>query len=151
MRRHSLTRVLPYTPEQLFSLVGDVQSYPQFVPWLTQMRVWNETQVSPGVTSVDAEAAVGFSMFKETFATRVMRNASDREIVVTLLYGPFRHLRNRWVFTPHPGGVEVSFEIDFEFKSRLLDGLLAANMSRAVDKLISCFEARAEALYGAAD
>lgn len=151
MRRHSLTRVLPYTPDQLFALVGDVQAYPQFVPWLSKMRVWNEAEVAPGVTSLDAEAAVGFSMFKETFATRVVRDANSHEIVVSLLYGPFRKLRNRWAFAPHPSGTEVQFEIDFEFKSRLLDGLLAANMDRAVDKLIGCFEARAATLYGSAE
>ena len=141
--------MLPYTPEQLFALVGDVQAYPQFVPWLTKMRVWNQAQVAPGVTSLDAEAAVGFSMLKETFATRVVRDANAREVVVSLLYGPFKALRNRWTFAPHPAGTQVHFEIDFEFKSRLLDSLLAANMGRAVDKLIGCFEARAAALYGA--
>ncbi len=141
--------MLPYTPDQMFALVGDVRAYPQFVPWLTQMRVWNETEIAPGVTALDAEAAVGFSMLRETFATRVTRDAEARQIDVSLLYGPFKRLRNHWAFTPHPSGTEVRFEIDFEFKSRLLDGLLAANMGRAVDKLIACFEARAAALYGA--
>jgi len=42
----------------------------------------------------------------------------------------------------------VEFSIDFEFKSRLLEALLAANLGRAVDRLIACFEARAKALYG---
>ncbi len=55
---------------------------------------------------------------------------------------------NRWRFEPDPAGCKVLFEIDFAFKSRLLDALLAANFDRAVDKLIGCFEARAAALYG---
>lgn len=147
--RHSLTRVLPYAPEQLFELVGDVRLYPQFVPWLTDIKVCNEAAIAPGLTSIDAEASVGFSFLKERFATRVLRDANTREIVVSLLYGPFKRLKNRWRFTPHPDGTLVTFDIDFEFKSRLLDGLLAANMDRAIAKLIGCFEARAAALHGA--
>ena len=109
-----------------------------------------ETTLAPGLTSIDAEAAVGFSFLKERFATRVVRNAAAAQIDVSLLYGPFKRLKNQWRFRPHPEGTEVAFDIDFEFKSRILDGLLAANMDRAVDKLVSCFEARAQTLYGAA-
>jgi coenzyme Q-binding protein COQ10 len=150
LRRHSVTKVLPYTPEQLMALVGDVRAYPEFVPWLTHMRVWNETALSPGVTSLDAEAAVGFAFLKEKFATRVLRDAGRAEIVVSLLYGPFNRLRNHWRFSPYPEGAQLQFDIDFEFKSRLLDGLLAANMDRAVTRLMECFEARAQKLYGPA-
>ena len=49
----------------------------------------------------------------------------------------------------HSGFDVPPFSIEFEFKSRLLDAFLAANMDRAIDKLIACFEARARALYGA--
>jgi len=42
----------------------------------------------------------------------------------------------------------VEFDIDFQFKSRLLEALLAANFAHAVDRLMECFEARAKALYG---
>lgn len=150
MRHHSLTKVLPYSPDQLMALVGDIERYPEFVPWLTHMRTWNEATLAPGLTSVDAEAAVGFSFLNEKFATRVLRDEGAREVLVSLLYGPFRKLRNKWAFSPDPAGTRIDFEIDFEFKSRLLDGLLAANLDRAVTRLIGCFEARAARLYGPA-
>ena len=150
MRRHALTKVLPYAPDQLFALVGDVARYPEFVPWLTTMRTWNAHEIEPGVNCVDAEAGVGFSFLRETFATRVIRDANERHVGVNLLRGPFRALKNDWRFNPVEAGTEIAFSIEFEFKSRLLDAFLAANMDRAVDKLIGCFEARAKALYGAA-
>lgn len=149
MRHHRLTKVLPYTPDQLFRLVGDIEHYPEFVPWLTAMRTWNAAQVAPGLTSIDAEAQVGFSFLKEKFATRVLRDEPAKEILVSLLYGPFRKLKNQWKFSPDPGGARIDFSIDFEFKSRLLDGILAANMDKAVNRLIGCFESRARNLYGA--
>ncbi len=148
MRRHALTKVLPYQPDQLFDLVGDVARYPEFVPWITAMRTWNDQALGEGLSTVDAEAGVGFSFLRERFSTRVTRDAGQRRITVKLISGPFRTLNNEWLFRPHPGGTEIAFSIDFEFKSRLLDAFLAANMDRAIARLIGCFEARARALYG---
>ncbi len=146
--RHGLTRVLPYPPDQLFTLVGDVARYPEFVPWVTRMRVFNAHEEAPGVDVLDAEAQVSFAFLTERFTTRVRRDGPVGQIDVSLIRGPFRKLENRWRFTPQGFGTFVEFEIDFEFSSRLLDALLQANMGRAVNRLISCFEDRALALYG---
>ncbi|HQR89426.1 MAG: ubiquinone-binding protein [Caulobacter sp. 12-67-6] len=148
MHRHVVTRVLPYSPEQLFALVGDVEAYPSFVPWITGMRTWNARQ-DGSISLVDAEAQVGFSFLKERFATRVRRDAEHLTVDVSLLYGPFKRLSNQWRFTPNSAGTSVEFVIDFAFKSRMLDALLAANLDRAADKLIACFEARARQIHGA--
>ncbi len=146
--RHHLTRVLPYTPDQLFRLVGDVEAYPDFVPWIASMRTWNRRTLSEGVEAVDAEAGVRFALLKERFSTRVRLDSTNREIGVDLLSGPFRRLINRWRFVDLGAqGTRVDFEIDFAFKSRMLDALLSANFHHAVDRLMSCFEARATALY----
>jgi coenzyme Q-binding protein COQ10 len=146
--RHSLTRILPYRPEQLFALVGDVERYPEFVPWVSRLRVWNRREGSPGVVLLDAEAEVRFAIVHERFATAVRLDEPALAIDVTLLSGPFRKLENRWRFTPQGQGSELRFEIDFEFKSRILTALLAANFQHAVNRLVGCFEARAKALYG---
>ncbi len=150
MTLHStrFTRILPYQPDDLFKLVGDVERYPEFVPWVSALRTWNRTEPEPGVSCVDAEAKVGFAIVRETFATRVKRDANRKTIEVSLLYGPFKRLRNFWTFQPVPEGTKVEFEIDFQFKSRLLDALLAANLRHAAERVMSCFDARAEALYG---
>jgi coenzyme Q-binding protein COQ10 len=129
--------------------VGDVMAYPDFVPWITAMRTWNARSLSDGVDTVDAEAGVGFSFLKERFSTRVRRDAPARQINVSLLSGPFRRLENQWRFVPtDDGGTSVEFDIDFQFKSRLLDALLTANFAHAVDRLMTCFEDRARMLYG---
>lgn len=147
--RHHVSRVLPYAPEQLFQLVGDVARYPEFVPWIVSMRTWNARTLDDGVDQLDAEAGVGFSFLKERFSTRVRRDAAERRIDVSLLSGPFRKLANSWRFEPEgEGATRVEFDIDFQFKSRLLEGLLAANFHHAVERLMGCFEDRAKALYG---
>ena len=71
MHSTHVTRDLPYRPEDLFRLVGDVDSYPEFLPWVSSMRTWNRTEPEAGVSTVDAEAKVGFSFVREKFATRV--------------------------------------------------------------------------------
>ncbi|MBO9559901.1 MAG: SRPBCC family protein [Caulobacter sp.] len=147
MHRHVVTRVLPYAPEQLFTLVGDVEAYPQFVPWITAMRTWNG-RADAQVSTVDAEAQVGFSFLREKFATRVRRDAAALTVDVSLLYGPFKRLANQWRFLPHETGTTVEFVIDFAFKSRMLDAMLAANIDKAAAKLIGCFEDRARVIYG---
>ena len=140
---------MPYAPDQLFALVGDVMAYPDFVPWITAMRTWNARTLPDGVDTVDAEAGVGFSFLKERFSTRVRRDAPARQINVSLLSGPFRRLENQWRFVPaDDGGTSVEFDIDFQFKSRLLEALLKANFAHAVDRLMTCFEDRARSLYG---
>lgn len=142
-----VTRVLPYAPEQLFELVGDVEAYPKFVPWITGMRTWNG-RIDGAVSMVDAEAQVGFSFLKEKFATRVRRDRDALSIDVSLLYGPFKRLANGWRFVPEGEATRVEFAIDFAFKSVLLDGMLAANIDKAANKLIACFEDRARQIYG---
>lgn len=155
MQHHHVERVLPYAPDQLFQLVGDVKRYPQFVPWITHMIVRGPHAEAEGVDRLEAEAGVGFSFLTERFTTAVRRNAEARTIDVSLVRGPFKSLANRWAFQPEPlgdggEGTRVVFDIDFAFKSKILDTILAANFNRAVDKLIGCFESRAAQLYGRA-
>lgn len=124
-------------------------AYPDFVPWITAMRTWNARSLGDCVEAMDAEAGIGFSFLRERFSTRVRRDTNARRIDVTLLSGPFKHLANRWEFFDAQGGAtRVEFDIDFQFKSRLLEALLTANFGHAVDRLMDCFESRAEALYG---
>lgn len=148
--RHTVVRRLPYSPEQLFALVGDVERYPQFIPWITSMRAWNRRTDAADVTTLDAEAQVRFAFVRERFATRVRLDPAAATIEVSLISGPFRRLTNRWTFRPGERDAELTFEIDFEFGSRLLQSLLASNFDRAVARLIRCFEDRAQALYGGA-
>jgi coenzyme Q-binding protein COQ10 len=147
MHATRITKVLPYAPDDLLQMVADVEAYPKFLPWVTGMRTWNRTSAPGGVSSVDAEAKVGFAMVREAFATRVRTDAGARTIEVSLLYGPFRRLRNVWRFSPAPEGTRVEFEIDFQFKSRLLDAILAANLRHAAERIVNCFETRAETLF----
>lgn len=148
MALHRVTRVLPYTPDQLAALVADVRAYPDFVPWVTSMRTWNPREEAPGVGLLDAEASVGFSFLKERFSTWVRHDSNLNTVEVGLIRGPFRHLKNRWEFHGDPKGTRVEFMIDFAFRSRILDAMLQANFDLAVSRLMACFEAEARRRHG---
>jgi coenzyme Q-binding protein COQ10 len=144
MPTHAEERVLPYTPEQLFALVADIERYPEFLPWCVGARI---RERRPNL--VVADLIIGFRMVRERFTSRVSLDPSQR-IDVAYAEGPFRHLNNHWSFSPHPGGgCRVGFFVDFEFKSRLLQRLIEVLFSEAVRRMVGAFERRARDLYGA--
>ncbi len=142
---HRETRVLPYTPEQIYNLVADVERYPEFLPWCVACRITKRE--SP--TSLTADLAVGFKMVRERFASRVTLKPIE-EITVEYLNGPFAHLTNEWKFAAaEGGGTAISFFLSFEFKSKLLQSLIGMLFEEAVHRMVSAFETRAGRLYGA--
>lgn len=143
MPRHSETRHLPYTPEQLFDLVADVRRYPEFLPWVAAIRVRSD---SP--TETVADLAVGFKAIKETFTSRV-RKDRPRAIEIDYIEGPLKYLHNSWVFAPDgQGGTNIDFCVDFAFRSRMFEMLAGQVFDRALRKMIGAFVERADVLYG---
>jgi coenzyme Q-binding protein COQ10 len=136
-------RLLRHQPAELFDLVADIESYPQFLPWCRAARITKRD----GAT-VTADLVIGFKMFRETF-TSVVTFAHPERIDVTYVRGPLRHLTNRWQFAPDPKGCLVDFYVDFAFRSRLLEGLIGTVFGEAVSRMVGAFEVRADALYGA--
>jgi coenzyme Q-binding protein COQ10 len=143
MPRHSETKHLPYTPQQLFDLVADVERYDEFLPWVVAVRVRSSSE-----TETVADLVVGFNAFKERFTSRVTKERPSR-IVVDYIEGPLKYLKNEWRFTPDPsGGTELCFSVDFAFKSRIFEALAGQMFDRALRRMTSAFEQRAAALYG---
>ena len=136
-------RVLPYTPEQMFALVADVGSYPQFLPWCVGARVRTQTE-----TELVADLTIGFGPFRESFTSRVTLERPHK-VQVRYENGPFRYLNNQWLFDRDPAGCRVSFWVDFEFRSRILQAAIGAVFNEAVRRMINAFLKRARDKYGA--
>jgi len=141
MPTHAEQRVLPYTPEQLFALVADIERYPEFLPWCIGARI-KERQPK----LVVADLIIGFKVFRERFTSRVALDP-PRKIDVTYAEGPFRYLNNHWAFERVPEGCRIDFFVDFEFKSRLMQKVIEVLFSEAVRRMVSAFEKRARDLY----
>ncbi|WP_417515473.1 type II toxin-antitoxin system RatA family toxin [Minwuia sp.] len=145
MPKHSEKRVLPHQPEQVYRLVADIGSYPEFLPWCVGARILSNSE-----RQVTADLLIGFKMFRERFRSRVDLNPEDLRIDVTYVEGPMKYLENHWIFLPHPDGCEVDFSVDFEFRSILLRKAVQPLFHEAVRRMVAAFEKRADSLYGTA-
>jgi coenzyme Q-binding protein COQ10 len=143
MPQHKETRHLPYTPQQLFNLVADVERYPEFLPWCKGARVLERT---PDV--ITADLIIGYKMFQEKFTSQVTLNPPGA-ITVRYLDGPLAHLKNEWRFTPAAdGGCDLFFDVDFDFQSSMLGMMMEMFFDKAIVKMVEAFETRAKELYG---
>ncbi|MEQ8321482.1 MAG: type II toxin-antitoxin system RatA family toxin [Rhodospirillales bacterium] len=143
MPTHAEKRVLPYTREQLFDLVIEVDKYPEFLPWCLGCRVRKREE-----SLVVADMIIGFKVFRESFTSRVSHQRPER-IDVTYTDGPFKYLNNHWIFNDlGNGSTEIDFYVDFEFRSRILQAAIGAVFTEAVRRMIAAFEARAKQLHG---
>ncbi|MGB0694790.1 MAG: type II toxin-antitoxin system RatA family toxin [Rhodospirillaceae bacterium] len=143
MPTHAEKRPMPYTPEQLFDLVADIERYPEFLPWCIGARINKREE-----DKIWADLIIGFKMVRERFTSRVELTPKTR-IDVTYSDGPFRYLNNHWVFVPDGnGGTVIDFYVDFEFKNAILRKIMGALFEEAVRLMVGAFEKRAKALYG---
>jgi len=146
MPRHSETRTLPYTPEQMFDLVADVGRYQEFLPWVVGTRIRGSSD-----TEMTADLLVGFGPLREKFTSRVKLDRPGA-IDVDYVDGPLRQLHNCWRFKPDgQGGTHLDFSVDFTFRSRMFEALAGRFFDEAVRRMVGAFEARAKVLYGAPD
>lgn len=143
MPSHREKRILPYSADQLFSLVMDIERYPEFLPWCVGARI-NERKRD----NLSADVVVGYKMLREKFSSRV-HFSQGKSIDVAYLKGPMRHLHNTWKFKDAGDGrCEVDFYVDFTLKTRFLEKLVDQFFQRALVKMIDAFEQRARTLYG---
>lgn len=149
MTTHSEERVMPYSAEQMYNLIANIEDYPEFLPWCAAVRRRSST-MDGGCETVDADMIVSFKVFREKFGSRVVLNPDAGKIDVSYIDGPFKYLTNNWTFTPQTeSSCKVDFYVDFEFKSRTLQALIGVVFHQAMQQVVRAFEKRAETLYGA--
>ena len=142
MPEHAERRFLPYTPENLFDLVADIERYPDFLPWCVGAEILDRVD-----NIIVADLMIGFKFIRETFTSEVILTAPTR-IDVNYQKGPFKFLRNYWKFETDPAGCIIVFFIEFEFRSRILRTLMEPLFNEAVRQMVSAFETRANKIYG---
>lgn len=148
MPAHSETRTLPFTADQMYALVGDVARYPEFIPWTAAARIRSVTDQGDHREML-ADLVVGFKMFRERFGSSVVLWDEKKKIDTEYIDGPFKHMISHWQFRDlEGGGCEVAFDVDFEFKNKLLQGAAGMFFTEAMTRIVRAFETRAEALYG---
>lgn len=147
MPAHHEEQILPYTPQQLFDLVIDIERYPEFLPWCRAARI-----ITREADYFTGELVIAFHHLTESYTSRVVADAPDVEgktgtIEVTMIKGPFNHLTNSWKFEPVEAGTKITFDLDFKFRSRIMEKLIGSLFGKATSKMVQAFTARANQMY----
>lgn len=141
---HQEQKIVPYTAAQMFDLVADIERYPDFLPWCLAARKLR------GPDGADIyEVAIGFRMVRENFTSKVTLER-PHAIHAEYLRGPMRHMENKWNFKDlNNGTCEIAFDVNFEFRSLLLQKLIGGLFQEAIARMVHSFEVRAKVIYGA--
>lgn len=142
MTTHHEIKIINHKPQDLYDLVGDVKAYPEFLPWCLAARIKSKSN-----KNMIADLMIGFRLYKESFTSHIEFDPVNKIIIVEYAEGPFKYLKNSWVFKEHPNGCEIEFFVDFEFKSQLFQSVIETLFSEAVKKMVNAFEQRADDLY----
>lgn len=143
MPQHSDSRILPYTADQMYALVADVERYPEFLPWNSAARVRTRTPQPDGSEVVEADLVISFKVFRERFGSRVTLWPAIRRIDTEYLDGPFKYLKSGWTFADTPEGCKVDFFVDFEFRNAILGKVIGVVFGEAMTRIVRAFEDRA--------
>lgn len=143
MPTHNEERHSCYTPDQIFDLVTDVGSYPQFLPWCMAARVRERTD-----DYLLADVVIGYKIYREKFTSRA-HFKRPYWIEVEYINGPLEHLTTRWEFEPaDDGGTQIKLHIDFDFRSRMYRMVMEQFFHHIVKRMTEAFIKRANKLYG---
>ncbi|SHG24606.1 type II toxin-antitoxin system RatA family toxin [Cognatishimia maritima] len=147
MPTHSETKRLPYSAQQMYDLVADVASYPDFLPWCAAARI-RSREAEGDAELMLADLVISFKVFRERFGSKVLLHPAEKSIDTEYLDGPFKFLKSTWDFKDVEGGCEVAFYVDFEFKNAILQGIIGVVFNEAMHRIVRAFESRAADLYG---
>ena len=144
MRRVNHSALVSYTTREMFLLVDDVESYPEFLPWCNNVEVHHRT-----ADFVEATLELHKGSLSNHFTTRNTRREFET-IQIALIDGPFRHLRGDWRFTEiGEEGCKLALELDFEFENMFVDMMFGSFFEDICNSLINAYSKRAQAVFGA--
>ncbi len=148
MPQFKTNRAVSHSARNMFALVADVERYPEFLPMCEALSVRSRKH-NGEKTLLIADMTVGYKAIRETFTSRVLTDPAALAIDVAYVDGPFRYLDNKWRFeSTGETSCNVVFDIDYEFKSRILGALMGAMFDRAFRLFAESFEKRADVIYG---
>jgi ribosome-associated toxin RatA of RatAB toxin-antitoxin module len=136
------SRVVPFSCEQMYKLVNDVESYAEFVPYFSKSIVHHRDNDEVQATLIIAAAGMS-----KSFTTR-NRLQLNKMIEIRLVDGPFSHLEGFWRFDEVPEGCHISFDLEFVFAGRMLSMLIGPIFEQITDKMVDAFCDRAKDVYG---
>lgn len=138
----SKSALVLHSAKEMYDLVCDFESYPEFLPWCSDSRL-----ISRSPEKLCGELEVSRIGIKQRFAT-CNRLVENEKMDIDLLEGPFRRLHGGWRFTAlQPGACKVELKLEFEFAGKLIDAAFGRVFSQIANTLVDAFCKRADEIY----
>jgi ribosome-associated toxin RatA of RatAB toxin-antitoxin module len=143
VRKVNRSALVRHSASEMFSLVDDVQLYPQFLPWCASATVHSRLE-----NVLEATLELRRGDLSKTFRTR--NTSIGQELIeMQLVDGPFRYLEGRWSFTQlGESGSKVALDLEFEFSSSVVDVLFGPFFEEICNSLVDAFTQRADSVFG---
>jgi coenzyme Q-binding protein COQ10 len=142
------TKFVGHPWSDLFNLVLDVNSYPEFVPHCRAVRLLSHHVTGRGITIIVSRMTVGFSALEVDYANRAKADPIRRLISIKALDGPLHSLNAIWRFEPRDENhTQVHFSVDYEFRNPVLAAVASRVFSRMFGEILDAFERRAIQLF----
>jgi ribosome-associated toxin RatA of RatAB toxin-antitoxin module len=143
MKRIIRSAIVQHAAGQMFALVDDIESYPQFLPWCVAAAVQDRT-----ADAVTATLSIGVRGLRTSFTTR-NENRPGEAIDMRLVQGPFRRFAAAWRFKPLSGEASgIEFSLEYELSGPLAR-MLSPLLEHIADTMVDAFTRRAREVYGA--
>ena len=135
--------LVPYTTSQMYELVDNIESYPEFLPWCKASQILSRNE-----DEVRARLVLAHAGLEKSFET-CNRLQKNKMIEIRLVNGPFRSLEGFWRFETGsvPNTCQVTLDLEFEFVSKLISMMLGPVFHPAVNTLVDAFSKRATVVY----
>ena len=146
MPKASVKRLIECNKEQLIDLVLDIESYPKFIPYCLDAKIY-EKKEKKNLISIIADLTIGKGPFKATYKSDVKFDKDTDTIKVTNIEGPLKYLDNKWFFLEKGNSTEISFDIDFEIENKFLNIVMSKSFQYGLDKIADSFQKRANDLF----
>lgn len=134
--------LVPYSIEQMFALVNNINAYPEFIPGCTASRILEQNS-----KELTAKINISKSGISKSFTTRNLI-INNQSIIMCLVEGPFTSFTGNWCFIPlNKKNSRIEFHLDFEFKNKLIEIVCSCILEEITHHMVMAFTYRAKEIY----
>ena len=127
----------------LLNVVADVQSYPEFIPFCSNVNIYDRV-CSQELESFSARLLINFKFISENFVTKVVVNRKLKTIKITGDTKPFKSLIADWSFIEEEDFCKVTFSLKVSFSSFIKERVVSISFEKIALNIIDAFECRAK-------
>lgn len=143
---HSAQKIVHFSPEKIFDVVADVNSYKEFLPFCIDSKITSGNRES----GFEADLTVGFGALSGSYSSIVKLKRPHTIIIKAVRSSLFEFLESHWQFDGVSAQQEmckVSFQINLKAASFIHTQALSKVFPEMANKQLIAFEKRCMTLY----